>query len=92
MPAFLRPPGEPYLTVGDGEKGPHRYSRYGRAQTSPAARQSEGKGSHGYRSGAGGNFDRADESGGWTVTSSGFGLSPFPAVDDFLRYEAVPVY
>lgn len=84
VPVALRPRGEVFLIVNGG--GPHRYSRFGSTQPVPRQQQQ-----HRSKRGAVSSDRNCSEgdgtvgSGGWRVIGSGFGSSPFPSVDDYLR-------
>ncbi|CAN0357860.1 unnamed protein product, partial [Ectocarpus sp. 8 AP-2014] len=91
-------PAERFLTVGGGA-GQHRYSRFGscRKQTgdcsSSQQRQQHGWSTNGtmsaerdgHRGSSQDHGSGSSDGDGWRVSSQGFGPSPFPAVDSFLR-------
>ncbi|CBN75167.1 similar to coiled-coil domain containing 111 [Ectocarpus siliculosus] len=91
-------PAELFLTVGGGT-GQHRYSRFGscRKQTGDCS-SSQQRQQHGWSTNGTISAERGEHRGssqdhgsgssdgdGWRVSSQGFGPSPFPAVDSFLR-------
>lgn len=90
VPANLRLTSrETFLTVGEGA---HRYSRFGRSQRSRPGwnvhRQGAtyvGNSREGGLPGDGSEGCQEGVSAGWRLTSSGFELSPFPAIDAILR-------
>lgn len=90
VPANLRLKSrETFLTVGGGA---HRYSRFGKSQRSQpggnVSRQGAtcvGNSREGGSPGDGVEGCQEGASAGWRLASSGFELSPFPAIDAILR-------
>lgn len=90
VPANLRLTSrETFLTVGGGA---HRYSRFGKSQRSRPRGNFPRQGAtcmrnlrEGGSPGDGGEGFQEGVSEGWRLESSGFELSPFPAIDAILR-------